>query len=79
MGSDIKSMSCPVCQRVVPLNSGFDSLEKLPKNLYLESLLKVVAVSPQSPKAVENFRCVNCQMVSAQQEQVCQHCMQVLV
>lgn len=71
-------MFCPVCQHQVPLKNGFDSLDKLPKNLYLQSLLKVVEDSPVSPKVMtENYRCVNCQMVSTHQEQVCQHCMQV--
>ncbi|KAL1501536.1 hypothetical protein ABEB36_006839 [Hypothenemus hampei] len=73
----IKSMSCPVCQKPVPIPDGIASLDRLPKNLYLESLLRVVEGSPTSPKVVDNFRCVHCQMVSEQQEQVCQHCMQI--
>ncbi|XP_066249025.1 tripartite motif-containing protein 2-like [Euwallacea similis] len=75
--NEVKSMSCPICQKQIPLAEGIASLEKLPKNLYLESLLKVVEKSPSSPKVMENYRCVNCQMVSVQQEQVCQHCMQI--
>ncbi|XP_066153280.1 tripartite motif-containing protein 2-like [Euwallacea fornicatus] len=75
--NEVKTMSCPICQRQVSLTEGIASLEKLPKNLYLESFLKVVEESPSSPKVMENYRCINCQMVSAQQEQVCQHCMQI--
>ncbi|CAG9764028.1 unnamed protein product [Ceutorhynchus assimilis] len=75
--SQIKSMSCPVCQKHMPLRDGIDSLDKLPRNLYLQSLLRVVEETPISPKVVENYRCVNCQMASAHQEQVCQHCMQI--
>lgn len=73
----IKSMICPVCQGAIPLERGLDSLEKLPKNLYLESLLKVVEGSTVAQGPSETYRCVNCQTISKQQEQVCQHCMQV--
>ncbi|KAF7271593.1 hypothetical protein GWI33_015545 [Rhynchophorus ferrugineus] len=75
--SDIKTMICPVCQRTIPLERGLDSLEKLPKNLYLESLLKVVEGSAVAQGPSETYRCVNCQTISKQQEQVCQHCMQI--
>ncbi|ENN72766.1 hypothetical protein D910_08245 [Dendroctonus ponderosae] len=77
LNNEIESMSCPVCQSHIALAEGIASLDQLPRNLYLQSLLKVVEESPTSPKVTENFRCINCQMVSAQQEQVCQHCMQI--
>lgn len=75
--SEIKSMVCPVCQRNVILEKGLDSIEQLPRNLYLQSLLKVVEGNSVPQTQTETYRCVSCQTISKQQEQVCQHCMQI--
>lgn len=60
------------------LELGASSLKALPKNLHVESLLKLMEdeTSPKTPKAMD-YRCVKCQTVSGQEEHVCQHCMQV--
>lgn len=78
LSADIKSFQCPMCQKEVVLAKGFDSLEDLPKNLYIDSLLKLMdgGNSPLSPKAPD-YRCVKCKTVSEKEEHVCQHCMQV--
>ncbi|XP_018563372.1 tripartite motif-containing protein 2 [Anoplophora glabripennis] len=78
LSENVKSFQCPMCQKEVALEKGFDSLEELPKNLYIDSLLKLMdgGNSPISPKVVD-YRCVNCKTVSEQQEHVCQHCMQI--
>ncbi|RZB40236.1 zf-C3HC4 and/or NHL domain containing protein [Asbolus verrucosus] len=72
------AIKCPVCQKKVNLEKGMESLKELPKNLYIDSVLKLMDgnVSPISSKANDN-RCVKCQIFSQQQEQCCQHCMQV--
>lgn len=71
---------CSLCQTQYDLPKGYESLEGMPKNLYMESLLKILDsdISPgsSSPKQPD-FRCVNCKTVSENQEHVCQHCMQV--
>jgi tripartite motif-containing protein 2/3 len=71
------AIKCPVCQKKVELQKGVDSLNDLPKNLYIESVLKLIDgnTSPLTPK--NDYRCVKCQIFSQQQGQCCQHCMQV--
>ncbi|KAJ8948102.1 hypothetical protein NQ318_008455 [Aromia moschata] len=78
VSSEIKSFNCPLCQQEIALEKGIDSLENLPKNLYIDSLLKLLSgsQSPSSPKN-KDYRCVKCETVSQQQQHVCQHCMQV--
>ncbi|KAJ8926023.1 hypothetical protein NQ315_009878 [Exocentrus adspersus] len=78
LSHDIKRFQCPVCQKEIALEKGFDSLEDLPKNLYIDSLFKLMdgGESPVSPK-VPDYRCAKCKTASQQQEHVCQHCMQV--
>ncbi|XP_050296282.1 uncharacterized protein LOC126736108 isoform X2 [Anthonomus grandis grandis] len=78
LNDTVKSMACPVCQKQMALDDGMTTVDRLPRNLYLQSILKVLTDgTPTSPTVRENYRCVNCQTVSAQQEQVCQHCMQI--
>lgn len=71
-------LTCCLCQKSYVLEEGMGSLEKLPKNLHVESLLKLMEEekSPKTPKAVD-YKCVKCNMISQQEEHVCQHCMQV--
>ncbi|KAG5891417.1 hypothetical protein JTB14_031483 [Gonioctena quinquepunctata] len=73
--SDIKSVQCPLCQKEVTLEKGFDSLDNLPKNFYIDSLLKLLQddQSPESPK-ITDYRCFKCHIVSDKEEHVCQHC-----
>ena len=71
------AIKCPVCQKRVDLEKGVESLADLPKNLYIDSVMKLVAgdISPISTKS--DNRCVKCHTFSQQEEQCCQHCMQV--
>lgn len=73
------SIICCLCQNKIELIYGAASLQKLPKNLHIESLLKLMEEesSPKTPK-ITDYRCAKCQTVSEQQH-VCQHCMQVCV
>lgn len=72
------TLICCFCQNKIELEHGVASLGKLPKNLHVESLLKLMEEesSPQTPKSSDN-RCAKCQTVSTEEEHVCQHCMQV--
>lgn len=74
------TLLCCLCQRKTELENGTVSLENLPKNLHIESLLKIMEedLSPRTPKPID-YRCVKCQTVSEQQEHICQHCMQVRI
>lgn len=77
VSTDLKAtLICCLCQRKTELENGIASLEKLPKNLHVQSLLKLLEdeASPKTPNPID-YRCVKCQTV--QQEHVCQHCMQV--
>ncbi|KAJ8972295.1 hypothetical protein NQ317_018629 [Molorchus minor] len=53
-------------------------LDSLPRNLYIDSLLKLIS-DKHSPIAAKpkDYRCVKCETVSQEQEHVCQHCMQI--
>lgn len=79
LAADIKGLQCPMCQKKIVLEKGFDSLEDLPKNLYIDSLLKLMDEenSTLSPK-IPDYSCAKCKTVSEKQEHVCQHCMQVI-
>ncbi|CAG9821159.1 unnamed protein product [Phaedon cochleariae] len=78
---DIKSINCPMCQRTHVLDDGLRSLDSLPKNFYIDSLLKLLAEdkTPTSTQAASasDYRCIKCQTVSDGEEHVCQHCMQI--
>ncbi|XP_044264877.1 RING finger protein nhl-1-like [Tribolium madens] len=70
------AIKCPVCQNKVNLEKGVDSLNDLPKNLYIDSVLKLVE-SNIPPVSSKPDRCVKCHIFSRGDEQCCQHCMQV--
>lgn len=72
------SLICCFCQNKTEMENGIASLEKLPKNLHVESLLKLMEEerSPNTPKPMDS-RCAKCQTISTEEEHVCQHCMQV--
>lgn len=70
------AIKCPVCQNKVNLEKGIDSLKDLPKNLYIDSVLKLVEGN-LPPVSSKPDRCVKCHIFSQGEEQCCQHCMQV--
>ncbi|XP_023019781.2 uncharacterized protein [Leptinotarsa decemlineata] len=78
LSPNIKFVRCPLCQHETTLENGFKSLDALPKNFYIDSLLKLLQNddSPKSPTAFD-FRCSKCQIVSEKEEHVCQHCMKI--
>ncbi|XP_050504396.1 RING finger protein nhl-1-like isoform X5 [Diabrotica virgifera virgifera] len=81
LSSELKNAKCPVCQTEIVLRNGLESLEELPKNFHIETLLKLLEGDPTVPtpvvKAPADYRCVKCQTICEEQAHVCQHCMQV--
>lgn len=73
-------LTCCLCQNSNVLEQGIVSLRKLPRNLHVESLLKLMEEeqSPKTPKAVD-YKCAKCNTISQQEEHICQHCMQVIM
>lgn len=72
-------MKCALCQSKIELQNGVNSLKELPKNLYIDSILRLVEgnVSPTEPKAPNN-RCAKClTFLQDTKQRSCQHCMQV--
>lgn len=72
------SLICCFCQNKIELEQGVASLDELPKNLHLDSLMKLMEgeMTPQTSKPQDN-RCAKCQTVSTEEQHVCQHCMKV--
>lgn len=72
------AIKCPVCQKKIDLEKGSESLNELPKNLYIDSVLKLIEGDTSMPSNTD-YRCVKCGIFSKQEEQCCQHCMQVMI
>lgn len=71
---------CPSCQTETVLENGVDSLDRLPTNVYITSLLRLLDTSepstPLSP-SVSDVRCIKCETVCQFDAINCQHCKQV--
>ncbi|XP_022903310.2 tripartite motif-containing protein 2-like [Onthophagus taurus] len=72
-------LKCPSCKFELTVD-GYDGIEKLPENFYINSLLKVLesSVEPQTPYAGKpDIRCVKCETISDFDGTKCQHCKQI--
>ncbi|XP_072388194.1 uncharacterized protein [Diabrotica undecimpunctata] len=80
LSSELKNAKCPVCQTEIVFRNGLESLDEFPKNVHVETLLKLLEGDPTVPtpavKAAD-YRCVKCQTICEEQTHVCQHCIQV--
>ncbi|XP_060536983.1 RING finger protein nhl-1-like [Cylas formicarius] len=75
---NVRNVKCPVCQQVTDLPDGINNLGKLPKNLYIDSLLRLLKDDGSlTTPACQDYSCANCQTLSKDVEQCCQHCMKL--
>ncbi|GLV40399.1 thin [Carabus blaptoides fortunei] len=80
VGADVKEIECPTCKKSTPLEKGPESLEELPGNLYIDSVLKLLTgnSSPVTPTQIgPETRCIKCQTMCQFSEHACQHCKQI--
>lgn len=67
---------CPTCNREYKIDNK-EMFDEMPTNVYIESIFQLLNEnSNASPKF--DIRCVKCQTVCQFQEQICQHCRQVI-
>lgn len=75
-------LQCPTCSQKHLLENGVESVEALPVNMYIVSLLKLLEKNSPSAAGGEyvfESRCVKCQMACEKHKLVCQHCLQVML
>ncbi|GJQ76752.1 hypothetical protein Trydic_g15595 [Trypoxylus dichotomus] len=71
---------CPTCTTETLLENGIDSLEQLPRNVYIMSLLRLLDTSePTTPLTLttNDVRCIKCEIVCEYESINCRHCKQV--
>ncbi|KAK9732398.1 NHL repeat [Popillia japonica] len=72
--------NCPTCNAEILLENGVDSLDQLPRNVYIISLLRLLDTSEPSTPLSHNFhdvRCIKCETVCEGEAINCQHCKQI--
>lgn len=71
---------CPICERKYQFDNR-DAFIRMPTNVYLESIFDLLNESlnnvTYSKKLSIDIRCIKCETLCDNQEQLCQHCKQV--
>lgn len=70
-------VQCPQCHQKHSMAKGLESVENLPRNLYIDSLLKLLENHSPTDEKPSEIRCIKCQIVCNEHRLICQHCLQV--
>ncbi|KAF5280298.1 hypothetical protein FQR65_LT03107 [Abscondita terminalis] len=71
-------LDCPTCSKLVAKNFIYQALTDLPKNIYIDNLLKLMEPDPSSPTSTSSpsLSCSKCQTICPLPGKCCEHCLQ---